>query len=171
MRFGSKTNPQKPSVTRLYYKAFAETKSCRHAAPRTTERKVEQRVHTLFRRKAVLRSTHRSGLGRSKTLLEYAHRRRQAYPRGTEAYTGSHRNMGRRTGPLLRRQAHRPGAGTEARVVGRHTLQVCPCASVSRAPHQAGPLPQERLRFRRQRRSQRCRSWTTWSNTPNGFPV
>jgi len=31
MRFGSKTNPQKPSVTRLYYKAFAESKSCRSA--------------------------------------------------------------------------------------------------------------------------------------------
>src|SRR5947199_9441706 len=98
MRFGSKTNPQKPSVTRLYYKAFAETKSCRHAPPRTTERKVEQRVHTLFRRKAVLRSTHRSGLGRSKTLLDHADRRRQAYPRGTEAYTGSYRKMARRTG-------------------------------------------------------------------------
>ena len=28
MRFGSKTNPQKPSGSRLSYKAFAETKSC-----------------------------------------------------------------------------------------------------------------------------------------------
>ena len=58
-------------VIRLYYKAFAETRSCLPVSIRS-RRKKNVYTQRRKRRDATLRRLDRFGLGRSKTLLEHA---------------------------------------------------------------------------------------------------
>src|SRR5207302_8578783 len=63
LRFGSKTNPQKTSVARLYYKAFAESKCCRHAMHHTMYQRKEAQTNVSTLNSAEEKPTYAARIG------------------------------------------------------------------------------------------------------------
>src|SRR5665811_2152680 len=88
-------------VIRLYYKAFAETRSCLPVRYTSDEGATEHHVPTARRNHTDtrIRSLDRPGLGRSDTLLEHAHHRRPAATRPTGQHPRGDRDLGGRVGP------------------------------------------------------------------------
>jgi hypothetical protein len=136
-------------VIRLYYKAFAETRSCLPLSIRSRRKK---NVYTQRRKRRDATPTRldRFGLGRSKTLLEHAHSRRSRETRTPRQYSEAvevwaaelAQHFGGRPVAVALEQAR--GA-----VIGMLS-QVCPSHLIPRALHDAGQLPQELFPFRRQ---------------------